>query len=65
MSARWPWPHAIGCDLDEDCTCEADTLIAARERLEWLRSEYGPEDIDFVTFALIYEALFKSIEAAG
>ena len=32
-------------------------LEAARERLEWLREEYGEDDIDYQTFAPIVSAL--------
>jgi hypothetical protein len=42
---------------------ELDAALAeARTRLAWLLDEYGPDDIDFVTFAPIVDALQEGIE---
>lgn len=34
-------------------------VTEARKRLEWLRAEYGDEDIDLVTFGPVLELLEK------
>jgi hypothetical protein len=47
-------------------THDRDLLTAAFDRLDWLRAEYGPDDLDLLTFGPIvelYDALLR-IEAA-
>ena len=42
---------------------EAEVVLAeARDRLEWIRDDYGEDDVDFVTFGPVVELAEQLLE---